>query len=53
MTAIVPSLQELEQQGKQGRLSEADRLLAEAKEKLKSIRLRLSDYLADFQGMKE
>lgn len=53
MTAIVPSLQKLEQQGKQGRLSEADRLLAEAKEKLKSIRCQLADYLPDSQGTQE
>jgi CheY-like chemotaxis protein/HPt (histidine-containing phosphotransfer) domain-containing protein len=50
MTAIVPLLQELEQQGKQGRLSHADRLLAEAKEKLKSIRCRLANYLPNSKG---
>jgi CheY-like chemotaxis protein/HPt (histidine-containing phosphotransfer) domain-containing protein len=45
MTAIVSPLREMERQSKQGRLSDADRLFAEANRHLESIRCWLTDHL--------
>jgi PAS domain S-box-containing protein len=47
--AIVPPLRALEQQGKEGRLSEADQLLAQASLRLELSEKALADYLQDLR----
>ena len=47
--AIVPPLRALEQQGKEGRLSEAEQLLAQANLRLELSEKALADYLQDLR----
>jgi PAS domain S-box-containing protein len=52
MMAILPPLLELERQGQQGRLTDADQLFAQANRQLESIRHVLADHLLSLQPQK-
>ncbi len=52
MSAVVPSLRQLEGNAKAGHLNGADELLADATAQMKVIRSRVQDYLVQFNSPK-